>query len=81
VTFVILILAGAGCFAIALFTIPMIVLRPAKFALSYTVGSLLILTRSVGLLSRATDTDGTVGLSLMSNVRLALPVSRTVSPS
>jgi len=49
VTFVVLILAGAGCFAIALFTLPMIVLRPAKFALSYTVGSLLILTRSVSL--------------------------------
>ncbi|TFY61872.1 hypothetical protein EVG20_g6894, partial [Dentipellis fragilis] len=37
-------LAGAAvCFAVAFFTLPLLALRPAKFALSFSLGSLLVM--------------------------------------
>jgi hypothetical protein len=49
--FTALLLAGGACFALALATLPLLVLRPAKFALSYSVGSCLLLGRHVPALT------------------------------
>ncbi|KAJ3178672.1 hypothetical protein HDU87_003495 [Geranomyces variabilis] len=44
VGFVVCLALGAFCFFVAFFTLPMLALRPAKFATLYTMGSILSLT-------------------------------------
>eukprot|EP00160_Parvularia_atlantis_P001421 Unigene11137_Nuclearia_a/m.34087 Unigene11137_Nuclearia_a/g.34087 ORF Unigene11137_Nuclearia_a/g.34087 Unigene11137_Nuclearia_a/m.34087 type:complete len:208 (+) Unigene11137_Nuclearia_a:102-725(+) len=43
IAFAALLAGGAACLGLAFLTLPMLVLRPGKFAVSYTVGSVLVL--------------------------------------